>query len=507
MNQSELERMIALEKRIREIAEEFGLLTADIIFEVVPAQRLMEGMAYRFPSNFSHWSFGRDYDKYKTIYHYTGTGLPYEQVWNFEVPRALIMETNPFALKILVIAHVYGHVDYFLGNRYTKQGRIFSDLAEEARNAATRFRGYESRYGKEEVEQTIDAGMSIQWQQHPDSFFEEELDNEAARERLLELEQAKLESTKDFYSEFKKPETKQDIKKIEKKLHWLAHNNPPQPVYDLLGYVIRYSSALKPWQRDVLTVIRNQARSLAPISRTKMANEGWASFWHTRIMRRLFEERLLTPEEHGVFLDFQSKVLQTHKMDFNWYSIGIAIFEHIKESWNKGRFGREYEDCKDYIKKAYWDTNAGLGTQKIFEVRSCCSDRMIVEQFFTDEFIHENQLYFYEEAEDPFTGDTVYVITEDRPEVIREALKHFFVLYGIQPIVITNSNYGRRQELYMTHLHSGVDLDPQYRDGTLKNLYFLWGNEVYLETVIDGKQALVWYDGEKHGEDKKNKKK
>ena len=135
MKKRGIERLVEIEKRIKKIAEESGLLTTDITFEITTAQRVLEGMAYEFPVNFSHWTFGRDYEKYRTIYEHTGTGIPYEQVWNFDKPKAFLVETNPFALNVLVIAHVYGHVDFFLANRYLKQGRSFSNVAEEARNA------------------------------------------------------------------------------------------------------------------------------------------------------------------------------------------------------------------------------------------------------------------------------------------------------------------------------------------------------------------------------------
>ena len=393
MKKQEIERLLELEKRIKEIAEESGLLTTEITFEVTTAQRVLEGMAYEFPVNFSHWTFGRDYEKYRTIYEHTGAGIPYEQVWNFDKPKAFLVETNPFALNVLVIAHVYGHVDFFLANRYLRQGRSFSNVAEEARNASKRFKEYEARYGQKEVEKIIDAGMSIQWHQNPDPFFEEQ-DEETVRERLIYLERAKLERFEDLKSKFKKPETEQEISLIEKRLERLLAKTPPEPTYDILNYITKKSpKPLKPWMIDVLTVLRNQARSLAPNKKTKGLNEGWATYWHVRIMRRLFEEGLITPEEHGIFNDFHSGVTQENKAGFNWYRIYLALFENIKERWDKGQFGRDYEEERNAFKHSRWDTATGLGNQKIFEVRSFYSDRMAVEEFFTDEFIREQQLY------------------------------------------------------------------------------------------------------------------
>ena len=199
-----VDRLRELEVRIQEIAEEMGLLTTDIDFEIVPAQRVLEGMSYNFPTNFSHWSFGRDYDRNRTIYEHTGQGIPYEQVWNFETPKAFLVETNPLALNALVLAHVYGHVDFFLANKYSQYGRSFSDVAEEARSAATRFQEYTDRYGLDEVEHVIDAAMAIQWHQDLDPFAEE-VPEEGIRERLLAVERAKLERPDTVEGEFKNP--------------------------------------------------------------------------------------------------------------------------------------------------------------------------------------------------------------------------------------------------------------------------------------------------------------
>lgn len=494
MNQKELQRMTEIEKRIREIAVEFGLLTTEIIFEIVSAQRVLEGMAYGFPTNFSHWTFGRDYERLKTIYKHTGSGIPYEQVWNFDVPRALLAETNPFALNVMVMAHVYGHVDFFLGSKYMQHGRSMSYVADEARNASIRFARYEEKYGLE-VEKVKDAGMSIMDHQNLDPFFEEQ-DEETVREQLLAIERAKLERFKDLKSEFKKPETKGEIEKIERNLERLTYTTPPEPTYDILKYVtMRSPRPLKPWMVDVLTVIRNQSRALAPNRRTKMLNEGWATYWHVRIMRRLFAEGLLTDEEHGIFNDFHSGVTREDKARFNWYRVGSAILEHVKERWDKGQFGREYDEEQSHAKRISWDTGAGLGNNKIFEVRSFYTDRMAVEEFFTDDFIREQQLYVWVGVENH--DEMTYIIGEDNPEEIRKILKAMMSTYGIPIIRVKDGNHSGNSHLYLYHVFNGYELDQKYRDATLINTFFLWGKRVYLETVIDGKEGLVSCEGEK----------
>lgn len=500
MKKQEVERLIKLEERIKEIAEEEGLLTTEIDFEVTTAQRVLEGMAYKFPINFSHWTFGRDYEKYRTIYEHTGAGIPYEQVWNFDRPKAFLVETNPFALNVMIIAHVYGHIDFFLANRYLKHGRSFSNIAKEARNASKRFKDYEARYGQKDVEKIIDAGMSIQWHQDPDPFFEEQ-DEAVVRERLMAIERARLERFEDVKSKFKKSETSDEINKIERRLEKLSVKTPPEPTYDLLNYIINKSpKPLKPWMVDVLTVIRNQARSLAPNRKTKGLNEGWASYWHVRIMRQLFKEGLITSKEHGIFNDFHSGVTRENKTGFNWYRIYLALFENIEERWDKGQYGREYEEEKNISKRTRWDTAVGLGNKKIFEVRSSYSDRMAVEEFFTDEFIHEQQLYLWMGLPTE-NGGIIYVIAEDGPEVIREILKNQFTYYGIPIIKIDNGNYNSQNHLLLKHSWNGYELDQKYMNATLEKINYLWGKKVFLETRINGKDAIITFDYDK----KKNK--
>lgn len=500
MDKAEVSRLAEIEKRALEIAKDWGLLTTDIIFEIVPSQRVMEASSYYFPENFSHWTFGRDYDRHRTIYYHSGAGLPYEIVWNFNPPRAFLMNSNPFGLQSLTIAHVLGHVDFFLANRFLRQARSLADMAEEARVAADRFRKYEELYGKREVERLIDAAMSIQWHQHPDPFFEE-ADEDEIRERLLTVERAKLEKTQESASQFQRPKTKKEIEKTEERLRELEKKSPPVPVYDLLAYIARHSPrGFKSWQIDVLKVVRSQARYLAHQRRTKGLNEGWATYWHQRITQRLVQEGLLSSEEHGEYLKYHSAIIAPLRRGFNWYRIFFALFQDIKERWDKGRFGKEYEECRDAYRLLTWDNKAGLGTKKIFEVRADYSDRMAVEDLFTDEFIHDQQIYIYGEAEDKEAGEIQQIIVEDDPAAIREILLQELTNYHIPVINITNANVGNnQQQLYLKHEWTGFELDPNYRDLTLERIYELWGRKVYLETIFQERRVVYWFDGQKHG--------
>ncbi len=507
MKDSEIRRLSKLEERVREIAEENGLVTQDIEFEIVTPERMIEAMAYMLPTNFSHWSRGRDYEKQKTIYDYSGAGIPYEVVWDQNPPRAFLVDTNPFALNATIIPHVYGHVDFFNRNILLKNRGDTVDIARESRNATHRFQDYESKFGIEKLERLQDAGMSIQWLQDPNPFMEE-VDEEEIRRRLIEEKREKLQETDELAPSRRL--TQEEVEDIERELKHLKYKTPPTPQYDVLKYITEHSpKPLREWEKDVLEVLRRQARFLGPQMRTKLLNEGWATYWHTRIMRQLYQEGYLNAREHGVFNDSHSKVLAKHKKGLNWYRVGLALYEYIEDRWDKGQFGKEYEDSEDPNKRLNWDAEAMKGREKIFEVSSLYTDRMAIEHFFTPEFIHNQELYIWGDITDPTTGEAVEVILEKRPFVIQQLMKEQHTLYNIPLIAVTDGNYNEQQELYLRHDFTGFELNPQYEWLVLEKVYNeLWGRPVHLETLEleyddDGEventiSIMHTYDGERH---------
>ncbi len=496
MKKQELQRLAKMEEKILQIAAEEGMDIGEkgIIFEVVPPRRMIEGMAYGFPTNISHWTFGRDFDQIRTIYEYTGAGIPYEQVWNYETPVAFIDISNPFALKVLTMSHVVGHVDFFRRNIYSRHGRSLSDIAEEARLAAERFRRYESKYGKERVEAIIDAGMSLRWHQPKDLLAEEPSDADA-RAYDIALVHEKIKYVQSRAREIGKERAEQEIQELERERERLQHRTPPRPVYDILRYVIEHAPRLRNFERDVLTVLLHQSRSLAQNRATKMLNEGWATYGHVRIMRQLFAKGLLSADEHSVFVNFHNKVTQQSKASLNVYNVGPAFYEYAEMLYDKGRFGREYDECLNPEEKARWDTGAMKGREKIFQISGSYTDHVAIMEFFTPEFIRALELYIYEARLNRDTGDIEYVIVQKDPEVIRRGLMQAHSFYGMPSVKVVDGNYGGRGELHLKHEFLGLELEDQYTRGTLQNAYYAWRRPVHLETVANNQQIVYTYDG------------
>ncbi len=495
---NDTQRLARIDARIQEIMEEWGLTVVPTDFEIIPAQRMFEIMAYGLPVNFRHWSRGRDYERVRTIYEHSGLGLPYETVLNTSPPKAFLMETNPFAIQVMVIAHVYAHVDFFRENLQFKEAP--EDILPKAYEMAKRFDYYEHHYGISRTEPLIDAGLALQFNIDPD--IHKSLENRDEQfERLYGETDDGGKPVDAFYKLFPRQKKKRPD-------FWeLAHKTPLEPERDLLGYLIDHSpKPLDRWEQDVLSSIRTQGMYFYPQLRTKIMNEGWASYWHEQAMRKLFEEGLLNTEEHGYYAQYHAAVLAPNRFQLNPYRVGRKMFEDIRKRWDCGRFGRQWRECEDDRERECWDKGLGEGLEKMFSVRRIYSDRMFIEHFLTDDLIHDMNLYIYEERK-TMDGGSEIVIAEHRPEIIRQQLKEVHADGGQPRIVVEDGNYRGRHELYLRHIFEGAPLDYEYLQKTVEHIYHLWGRNVHLETVdvlkndrgeLSRRNVVYQYDGIGH---------
>jgi stage V sporulation protein R len=244
---------------------------------------------------------------------------------------------------------------------------------------------------------------------------------------------------------------------------------------------------LQPWQRDILSIVRDEAYYYSPQGMTKIMNEGWASYWHSKIMT----SKALKDSEVVDYADHHSGTVAQQPGSLNPYKLGIELFKDIEDRWNKGKFGKEYDDCDDYLTKKKWDKNVGLGRQKIFEVRRNYNDVMFIDTFLTEEFCVENKMFVY--GFNRRTGQ-YEINTRAFPEIKKKLL--FQLTNWGQPIMqVIDANFENRSELLIEHLHEGVDLQPNYTAETMKNLYVLWGRPVNVKTVMDGQGKIYRFDG------------
>jgi stage V sporulation protein R len=214
------------------------------------------------------------------------------------------------------------------------------------------------------------------------------------------------------------------------------------------------------------------------------------SYWHSTIMT----QRALTDSEVIDFADQHSGTMAMSPGRLNPYKIGIELFREIEDRWNKGKFGKEYDECDDIDAKRRWDHKLGLGRQKIFEVRKIYNDVMFIDAFMNEEFCTRLELFVY--GYDARTGRHVIVSRDWRK--VKERLLFQLTNLG-QPIIhVTDANYANRGELYLQHRFEGIPLDVEKARDTLKNLHRVWRRPVHIETVDDERGRLLSYDGVEH---------
>jgi stage V sporulation protein R len=223
---------------------------------------------------------------------------------------------------------------------------------------------------------------------------------------------------------------------------------------------------------------------------TKILNEGWASFWHSKIMTK----KALKDGELIDFADHHSGVVATHPGRLNPYKLGIELFRDIEDRWNKGRFGKQYDECDDLAAKRQWNTNAGLGRQKIFEVRKIHNDLTFIDEFLTLDFCRQHKLFSF-----GFNQDSGYYEIESREfEKVKQRLLFNLTNVGRPIIYVKDGNYKNRGELYLEHRFSGVELQTNYAQDTLANLYKLWKRPVHIETALEDAKVVLLFDGHEH---------
>jgi len=201
---------------------------------------------------------------------------------------------------------------------------------------------------------------------------------------------------------------------------------------------------------------------------------------------------LLDASEVVHYCDTHSGTLATQPGQLNPYKMGVELFRHIEERWNKGRFGAEFQRCEDPDERKAWDTGAGLGREKIFEVRKIFNDISFLDEFITPEFAEEQKLYVY--GINQATGRAEIVDRDWRK--VKESLLNALTNFG-QPIIeVVDANHGNRGELLLRHRWTGADLQFEQALETMKNLYRLWRRPVAMETAEEGKPRRLVFDGE-----------
>jgi stage V sporulation protein R len=427
-------------------------------------------------------------------------GNPYETVINTRPAISFYNDNNPDWLNVMIFYHVLAHIDFFQNNlffrhtwNYDFTGQALSDkrMIAKLRSEKGRWvdyviefaRGIDNLVGFFRELNHMDMHPVPPSERRLDFYFDEFLQSEKkvkASEYIKEINRYNeyrkaygKECDKQFFAVVirKYPEFDEVYKKkLAKK---------PERSLDPLEYLMTNSAFLKReenrWMRQILQVVRNTAMFFQPQIRTKIMNEGWASYWHENLF--LDDDRI-----NGHEVDFarvHAGVTSMPRVGLNPYALGMRLFFYTEELVDKGKYSFDFRRVSDSRERFLFDSGAGNGQDFIFDVRANFNDFMFVKTFIDQDFVNKHKLFVADRRLNQTKMVWEYFVKSRHADDYRDMVLD--MLYHPPHITITEQN-GQGDILYLQHKFEGKPLVTEYITGTLLGIEYLWGAPVKLET-------------------------
>ncbi|MDF2881009.1 MAG: stage sporulation protein [Clostridiaceae bacterium] len=436
---------------IEKIAKDQGLDYYPQEFEIINYNDMLAYEVYvGMPTRYPHWSFGKAFEKLKTLYSYNLTGLPYEMVINSNPCIAYLMKDNTLLLQILTIAHVYGHNDFFKNNRLFSLETDAKYTLEDFKNHADRIREYinDPSIGYLEVEKMLNAAHALRYQTKR-AVGIRKLTDEEAKKKILEDYKNQEHNNNSIFKNENKPLP--DLNKV-----------PLKPEEDILYFIIKYGE-LTEWQKNIVEIVREETGYFIPQIETKIMNEGWASYWHFTLLDKLDLEQGL----HLEFIKRHNDVIRPLEGNINPYYLGFEIFKDIEMKYGK---------------------------EKLFEVRQMERDESFLRKYLSKELCEKLNLFQYTIKESQLIVDEV--ADEEGWKMIRNTLSNNCGMGSIPNIRVIEMSRSDKT-LTLQHLYDGRELKINYAIETLKYMVDLWGHKVILKTKLDKRDTEIVCDENK----------
>jgi stage V sporulation protein R len=443
MNESLEEYSAGLEA----LARKLGLDYYPVDFELAPESLMTEIAVYGLPVRMPHWSFGVRYI-HQLVRQSMGHSRIFEVMFPGDPCHAYLMDGNTIAENTLVTAHVLGHADFSKNNalfaRFHEQAG--ANIIEMAAAHAHRIQQAIDESGVERVEAVLDAALALE--SHVD------MDKELHRELYPTRADPKKEARKDaFQTRFEQlPETQAPAQETAEAPQRLPV--PPHPEYDLLWFIAHYAPDLEQWERDIFLSVRAESLYFYPVFACQIMNEGWASYWHARLLR---EAEFLPQPLYLSAIKAHSDVVRPFAADeqtalsVNPYHLGFTLWEQIVEQ------------------------------RGMDEARRICreeDDFGFVRNYLDRELAEKLDLFAYEAKSD---GE-VRVVTRDL-NAIREAILAPKFNYGAPRIAASEMRQDGTLVLTHDHASDGRGLDAARGNRVIQYLRRVWRRPVRLNTV------------------------
>ncbi|MES2317108.1 MAG: SpoVR family protein [Pseudomonadota bacterium] len=432
--------------RIEALAQELGLDFYPVSFDLVPANFMVEIAVYGLPVRMRHWSFGVRYI-HQLVRQHMGHSRIFEVMFPGDPCHAFMQEQNSLAENTLVTAHVLGHADFAKNNQLFSRFMAMAggQILEQSAARARRLERALTAHGQARVEAVLDAALALET--HID------VNQPLHRPLFPEFVAPRGEPESDpFAHRFAR------LPGVPAQVTVNAAPQraplPPQPEYDLLWFIAHYAPDMEDWERDIFLAVREEAYYFHPIFACQIMNEGWASYWHARLLR---EADFLPHELYLEAIKSHSDVVrpfgsgQQLSLQINPYHLGFAMWEHIidKHGMEKARQVCREEDDFGFIRN-----------------------------YLDEELAERLDLFVYDMRKD---GETRIANRDIR--AIREAILAPKYNYGAPCIAVTEVGADGTLALNHDYVRDGRGLELQQAEKVMDYVGRVWRRPVTLHTV------------------------
>ena len=461
---------------IRATAERYGLDTYRNQLEIITAEQMMDAYAsVGMPVNYRHWSYGKEFIATEKNYKRGHMGLAYEIVINSDPCIAYLMEENTMAMQALVIAHAaYGHNSFFKGNYLFRMWTDAASIIDYLVYAKNYVANCEEKHGLDEVEAFLDSCHALsnhgvdRYRRPTRKTLAQELADRKDREAYAQRQ------VNDLWRTLPKRAGKAGAASESKRF-------PEEPQENLLYFIEKNAPLLEPWQREIVRIVRKVAQYFYPQRQTQVMNEGWATFWHHRLLNTMYDDGYLTDGAMIEWLKSHTNVIYQppvgHKAytGLNPYALGFAMYTDIKRicdeptaedrAWFPDLAGKPWLPALDHAMRNF-------------------KDESFIGQFLSPKLMRDLRLFAItdDEKQDELLVSAIHDDTGYRR--VREALSHQYDLGSREPnIQVFNVNLRGDRSLTLRHFqHNDRPLHDNGQE-VLKHVARLWGFGVQLESV------------------------
>ncbi|MGK5055429.1 SpoVR family protein [Janthinobacterium sp. LB2P49] len=444
--------------RINALARELGLEFSAVEFELVPDSFMAEIAIYGLPVRMRHWSFGVRYIQ-QLVHQKMGNSHMFEVMFPGDPCHAYMAERNSVAENTLVTAHVLGHADFASRNAlFLRFGAMAGQrILEQSAARAQRLEIALRRHGQEQVEAVLDAALALE--QHVDIHAELHRPAYAAVSGPSAAAGTHDGTSMDdpFAQRYRRlPGEAAVLAAHDAARARLAQRPlvPPQPEYDLLWFIAQHGPELADWERDIFLAVREESFYFYPVFACQIMNEGWASYWHARLLR---EADFLPPALYLSAIKSHSDVVRPYAAEHqqalavNPYHLGFCMWEHIID---REGLARARQICRDD------------------------DDCSFIRNYLDAELADRLGLFVHESRSD---GETRLASRDLR--AIREAILTPRYNYGAPCIAATLLNDDGSLVLRHDHQRDGRGLDLERAEQVLAYIARVWRRPVTLHTT------------------------